>query len=290
MIGLILLILLMFLLMGFFAGSEMAFLSCNKLRLKHLADEGNVRAKIIQRFQQQPNRFLTAILVGTNLAHVTITSTFAYLMNEHVGISEEWVLTLMLAPFVIIFAESVPKDWFRQRADDFIYRFAYLLRWLEVALFPLSIAILRITDFLIALTFPKVKRNPFVTKDEFRYLVDESARKGVLMEHEKRLIHTILNLGTMTAGSVMTPLKEFPKLELTKKVADVKALASESGKPVVMVYEEIPEIIVGMIYVFDVLFEEDGNKGLKDFLRPPLFISEQMSDEKAKYRIQNKHS
>ena len=290
MIGIVALILLMFVLMGFFAGSEMAFLSCNKLKLKHRADQHDHAARIIHRYQREPKFFLTAVLIGTNLAHVTLTSLFTYLMNKQFQITQEWLVTLILAPLVIIFAETVPKDWFRQKADDFIYRFAYLLRFFDRLFLPFSRSMLMITDFLIALTFPKIKRNPFVTKEEFRYVIDESSRTGVLLEHEKRLIHTILNLDMIHVQEVMTPLKEFPQLELSKKIGDVKEIARSTKKHIVLIYEEIPSLVVGIVHVFDVLFEDNPDEGLRRFLRPPLFIPQDMSAEKAILLLQSKRS
>jgi CBS domain containing-hemolysin-like protein len=56
----------------------------------------------------------------------------------------------------------------------------------------------------------------------------------------------------------------------------------------VLVYEEIPSIIVGMIYVFDLLFEEDEKKGLKNYLRAPIFLPRSTSNEKAFLTLQEK--
>jgi len=56
----------------------------------------------------------------------------------------------------------------------------------------------------------------------------------------------------------------------------------------VLVYEELPSIIVGMIYVFDILFEEDEKRGLKDYLRSPIFLPRSTSIEMAFLTLQEK--
>ena len=290
MIGLLILFSAMFLLMAFFAGSEMAFLSCNKLKVKHLADQGDRSASIVHRFQKDPHHVLTTILIGTNLAHVTLTSLFAYGMKTYIGISSEWFDTLILVPFIIIFAETIPKDWFRQKADDFIYTLAPVLLFFERVFSPFSRVILWFGDFLVNLMQPNAKSNLFVTKNEFRSIVDESTRGGVLSEHEKRLIHTILDLGSTTAADVMTPLRLVPQLELSRKASDAKTLAKNTNQPIILIYEEIPSIVVGVMYIFDILFEENPNAGLKQYLRSPLFIPQELSVEKTIYLLQSKHS
>lgn len=289
-VSILILFLILFVLSAFFSGSEMAFLSCNKLKLRHRIDSGDPAAKIIHRYRKDPKRLLATILIGNNLTNVAITSIFTYLLSYYFNIRSELIITLTLAPLLIIFCEIIPKDLCRIKADDYIYRFAFVLRWLEGVLMPLSFSILRLMDVLNAMTFSKVKRNPLVTKDEFRYVVEESAQKGVLKEYEKRLVHTILSLDNVTVGEVMTPLREFATLELTKKVKDVKDLARSSKRQVVLVYEEIPSIVVGIIYVFDVLFAEREEEGLKNYLRSPLFVPEDQSVEKTILLLQSKHS
>ena len=127
MITILLAILVAFLFLGFFAGSEMAYLSCNKLKLRHLADEGNIRAKIVMRFHQNPKRFLTTILVGTNLMHAAVTGLVTYFLKNEFQYDQEWVIVPVLSLGIVVFAETIPKDWFRHKADDFIYRFAFIL-------------------------------------------------------------------------------------------------------------------------------------------------------------------
>ena len=237
MISILITILLAFVLLGFFAGSEMAYLSCNKLKLRHLADEGNRRAQIVMRFYKNPNQLLTTVLIGTNLMHVTIVVLVTYVFENQFHIMSEWVVTLTLAPLIIIFAESIPKDWFRHKADDFIYRFAPVLDFLNRILSGFSKVLLLITDSLIAATTPVIKRNPFVTRDEFRYVIEESAKEGVLLEHEKQLINTILNLSSKRVEEVMVPLTKFPKVPFISSIRDVKNTARKAPTQAVLVYE-----------------------------------------------------
>ncbi len=290
MITIILIILIAFVLLGFFAGSEMAYLSCNKLKLRHLADEGNRNAKMVMHFHEDPKRFLTNILLGTNLMHVTVTGLVTYVLEERFHFTREWITVSILSLLIVIFAETIPKDWFRIKADDFIYRFAFILRLLDRMLSGISKVLVMLTDFFINTTAPNVKRSPFVTREEFRYVIEESAKGGVLLAHEKQLIDTILNLSSVRVEEVMVPVAKFPKVSLTDKVREVKEVARHNKTQAVLVYEEIPTLVVGVVYVFDVLFEEDDDQTLSNYLKAPLFISHDTTAEKAIFLLQSKHA
>lgn len=279
-----------FVLFGFFAGSEMAYLSCNKLKLRHLTDEGNRRAQIVMRFYRDPKRFLTTVLIGTNLMHVTVVALATYAFERYLGVTQEWIVTASLAPVIIIFAETIPKDWFRHKADDFIYRFAPALEWIDRLLSGGSRILIWIMDALISMTTAHVKKNPFVTRDEFRYVIEESAKGGVLREHEKHLINAILNLSSKRVDEVMIPLAKFPKTALISRVRDVKEIARKTKAGAVLVYEEIPSLVVGIVYVFDLLFEEAEEEHLSKYLRSPLFVTHDTSLEKALFLLQMKHA
>ncbi len=290
MIAIILIILVAFVLLGFFAGSEMAYLSCNKLKLRHLADEGDRRAQLVMHFHNDPKRFLTNILLGTNLMHVTVTGLVTYILEEHFHFRREWITIPVLSLSIVIFAETIPKDWFRIKADDFIYRFAIILRFLDRILSGISKILVVLTDFLIERTAPNAKRSPFVTREEFRYVIEESAKGGVLLAHEKQLIDTILNLSSIRVEEVMVPVTKFPKVSLTDKVKEVKEAARRTKTQAVLVYEEIPTLVVGVVYVFDVLFEEEEDQTLSNYLKAPLFISHDTTAEKAIFLLQSKHA
>lgn len=290
MTTIILISILSFLLLGFFAGSEMAYLSCNKLKLRHLADEGDAQAKIVMRFHRDPKRYLTTILLGTNLMHVTFASLVTYIFEHHFHVTQEWIVAAIVTPFIVVFAETIPKDWFRQKADDFIYRFAPILNIVDRLFSGVSKILVSITDFLIASTTPELKRDPFVTRDEFRYVIEESAKGGILLPHERQLINTILNLSSVRVEEVMVPMEKFPNLPLESNVRDVKDLARRTKTHVVLIYEEIPSLVVGLIYVFDTLFEQNEEKSLAGFLKAPLFISKDTSAEKALFLLQSKHA
>lgn len=288
MIALLIVFFLSLALSAFFSGAEMAFVSSNKLRLRELSDKGDSRARSLLRLNRHPQNFLAAILIGNNIVNVTSTAIFAYGLESFFNIHSEWLVLGVMAPILIVFAEMVPKDYCRMRAIPFLLNQVFWLTWLQ----RLFYAPVRFLFGIVHLFWPSLKRGEdqklFVSEEEFRSLIDESTRRGVVGAQEEKLIRTILDFERIQIHSVMIPVAQTPMVDIHSTVEDVKRIARESRSPMMLVYEEIPSIVVGMIYVFDLLLKGESAQGLRDFLRAPVFIRETTSIEKTFLALQQK--
>ncbi|HXV28611.1 MAG TPA: CNNM domain-containing protein [bacterium] len=288
MIALIGMVVICFVFSAFFSAAEMAFVSMNRLQLRELADSGNRSAQIILKFHDQPHQFLTTLLIANNVMNITAISLFTYGLQQFAGIDNEWVVTAFLAPLLLVFAETVPKDYGRLRSQWFLLRSSGVLLQASRIFYLPTVLILRAIDWFLKPGDPMMKKNLFVSEEEFRSLIQESTRSGVVTIHEKQLIDTILDFERLHIESAMTPVSKIPKVAITGTVGEVKELARRTQTKMVLVYEEIPSIIVGMVYVFDLLFEEKEKEGLKNFLRSPIFLPRNTSNEKAFLTLQER--
>ncbi len=288
MISLIFFFLLACFLSAFFSVAEMAFVSMNRLRFRELADSGNRPAQTMLKLHEHSHQLLTTLLIANNVANITAVSIFTYIFQHYLGIENEWLITAILAPVLLILAETLPKDYGRLRSQSFLLRYAGALRQIARLFYLPTLFILKGVDWLLKPIDPILRKNFFVSEEEFRSLIQESTQSGVVSVHEKKLIDTILDFERIHIESVMIQLSKVPKVPITASVGDVKDLARRTQAKMVLVYEEIPSIIVGMIYVFDLLFEEKDKQGLKDFLRSPIFLPRNTSIEKAFLTLQEK--
>ncbi len=288
MIGLLTLFCLSLVASAFFSGAEMAFVSSNKLRLREMADAGDKKARFIMQLQKYPNYFLTAILIGNNAANVTAISIATYIFREYFGWNSEWAVTLMIAPVLIIFAEMVPKDYGRLKAIPFLLGQTFWLKGLKAVLYGPIILFFKALNFFWPSFQQGVVRDIFVNEEEFRSLIEESTQRGIVGPQEEKLIHTILDFERIHVASVMVPVGKVPMVDIHSKIEDVKRIACQTEARMMLVFEDIPSIVMGMIYVFDILWEEENAQGLHDFLRAPIFISEDTSLEKAFLMLQKK--
>jgi CBS domain containing-hemolysin-like protein len=288
MIGLLALFFLSLVASAFFSGAEMAFVSANKLKLRELSDAGDKNARFIMGLQNHPNYFLTAILIGNNVVNVTAISIVTYIFKEYFGWNSEWAVMLMIAPVLIIFAEMVPKDYGRLNAIPFLLGQTLWLKGLKTILYGPIILFFKALNFFWPSFQQGVVRDIFVNEEEFRSLIEESTQRGIVGPQEEKLIHTILDFERTHVSSVMVPVENMPMVDIHSKIEDVKKIARETHVRMMLVYEEIPSIVMGMVYVFDILWEKENAQGLHDFLRAPIFISEDTSLEKAFLTLQKK--
>ena len=267
---------------------EMAFVSANKLKMRELADSGNASARKIIKLLEQPQHFLTILLIGNNIVNISATAIFTYWLEKQFGVHSEWLVTGIMAPILIILGETVPKDYGRLRSQPVLLQYSGILGlFMKIFETPAAI-ILKGIDFFLEPFGASLHRSIFVSEEEFRLLIEESASSGVLGQHEKKLIDTILDFERIHVESVMTPVERVAKIDIAETVGKAKEIARQTQARMILVYEEIPSIIVGMIYVYDTLFESKEDQGLKNFLRSPIFLSRNTSIEKAFLTLQQK--
>ncbi len=279
---------LCFVVSAFLSMAEMAFVSVNQIQLRKIADTGSLGARKILNLHQQPQDFLTVILIGNNTVNIAATVILTYWLELHFKIENEWVAAAIMAPLLIILGETVPKDYGRLRAQNFLLQYAGLLSFLlKIFRIPLR-WILKGVDMLLGPLSSETARNIFVSEKEFRLLIEEGTKRGILGHHEKRLIDIILDFERIHIDSVMIPVAEAAKVDIAGSVGEIKEIARRTHTRMVLVYEEIPSIIVGMIYVFDLLFEIREDLGLKNYLRSPIFLPQNTSIEKAFLTLQEK--
>ncbi len=284
-----LIIFICLLLSAFFSGSEMAFVSSNKMKMRHRADSGNPAASQVVRLYHKSQEFLTTILILNNLVNITATAALTVFFEEYLHIRNEWVVTAFFIPVFLIFGEMIPKDLGRLRPSGYLLFSAWILEGIVKALhWPVRL-LMRTVDRLLGRFRSVMHKNIFVSQNELRLLIEESAQSGVLEPHERKMINTILDFEKIQIDSVMIPLEKVSKVDLvTSTVGEIKALARKNAVRMILVYEEIPSIVMGMVYVYDLLFEADDKKPLREYLRAPIFLPTAASIEHAFLTLQQK--
>ncbi len=148
------------LLTAFFAGSEIAYVSANKLlielRRKRYADGSG---KILSYFYEKPAQFLGTMLIGHNIALVIFTILMTDLLSPFVepfitsGLVRSLVLTTVITVVVLVFAEYVPKSIFRTYADRILFAFAYPIRFSQILFAPLTWVMTKISSIILKYVF-----------------------------------------------------------------------------------------------------------------------------------------
>lgn len=280
-----------FVLLGFFAGIEMAFVSCNKLQIRHSAEKGDAAAKIIDAMQERPQLFLASVLLYQNVSHVMLSSSFAYVFEEIFHMENPLLDTAFLAPLIVIFAEMVPKEYCRRRANEWIRRTAHFLDICFKATTPFVDYLIGLSNRVIQhIEQGQTQHSAFVTRSELLALIHESAKKGIVLDHERRLIDKIFEFEHRPVSEIMEPLSAVSRISIDDSVKNLKDLARKSKSDAFWanVYENDANNIVGIILLFDVLFEDNENASIRPFTRKSLFIRSTASNEEAFLLLQSR--
>jgi putative hemolysin len=275
---------------GFFAGSELAIISLNRIRLRILAEAKEKKAVIVQVMLQNPGRLLATTLVGTNIAVVVSSSFCTRLLYNRYGASAELMTTIILSPIILIFAELIPKAVFSQAANNMSLYLGSVLRFFWKAFYPIVWFVNIFTGSILKLVpggLCEKKRNPFVTREEIRYLIKESEANGHIDTYERSIIYKIFDIGKKKINSVMRKLDELIFISDADTMDTVLLKAKESGYTRFPVRTGAGQFI-GIVNILDIVYETDKTIPITRFLRPLEFIDDNIYVDNALFRIKAK--
>ena len=266
-------ILLSLLIESFFSGSEIALVSCNRIRIRVLADGGIRGARLILKLLKRPERLLATTLIGTNIA--VIVSSFAAneLFSTMFGRKYSGLAILLLVPLVLIFGETIPKSISRNNAEAIALFSIYPLSWIMLALFPLiSISSAFATMILGKEKAKKRMKNPFVTKEELQIIL--TSEKSLQERYETALLKKILDFATASVRNHMTPLSKIISISKDFKIVDAIKTITESGFTRIPVFDGEKENIIGIIDARDLLETGKPDELIEAKIRKVLTVRE----------------
>ena len=252
---------------AFFAGSETGVVSLNRIRLRHMIRSGDRRAEKLSKLLVQQEGVLAAALIGTNLFNIVAAAVATALLGRHFGSTSAILSTLIMTPILVVFAEVIPKTYFRLRADTAMLKACAPLSAATFTLTPF----VRLTSFFVGTLFAvtgATKRSPFVTREELKSIVRESAERGTLRVREHDMLQGVLDFSKTVVRDVMIPLREVASIEEKAGVSELEDLVRSRGHTRIPVYRERVDEVVGFINVFDVLYDEERKDGVSRFIRP----------------------
>jgi putative hemolysin len=259
---------------GFFSGSEMALLACDKIRMRERADTGDQGARLLLKLLETPQRLFGVTLVGTNLSVVTATTVVTlFLVSEYGPAADSWT-PLIMSPLVLLFGEIAPKIVFRAHADRVATRIIRPLWLFGHAVAPLVWAISGLTGRLMRSLRVEGSRRALVTREALQGLLRLPAEEGLIPADERRMIRRIFQFATRPVREVMIPLSDVCAVEVTDPIERAVALFQERGFSRLPVFRERIDNVQGVLHSFDLLQARPELPTVGLLARPALFIPE----------------
>lgn len=265
---------ILLLLSAFFSGSEAAFISCGKVRIRHLMKEGNRKAGLIYKMMEEPEKVVAAVLIGNNIVNIAASAiatsvAISIFGNEGIGIAIG-VMTFL----ILVVGEITPKGFAVKNAEMLSLTLARPLYYVVRVLSPVASGMTAITKGFIRLSGGKLERNPLFIGEEFKTLLTMAEEEGALEEEERERLYNVFEFSDTVAREVMTPRTDMVCLEADASLGEAREVVTRSGFSRIPVYKENVDHIEGILYAKDLLQHSDDNYSLQDLLREPYFIPE----------------
>jgi putative hemolysin len=259
----------------FFSAAEMAFIAANRLRLRHMAAEGNVVAAQYLESFRQPERLLSTAMMGVTIAHIVAASAVTFALLPVLGGIAPLIVTLTLTPVMLVFGEIIPKAVAREWATSLILRLYRPLAWTSKGLVPfVALANTLVTLALRAVGGPAADTRQFVSREELKALLALEPGEASVSTQEAEMIDKIFDLGDTTVREVMVPLVDVVMLPADASSRDAIALIQQRGFSRIPIYGARETDVVGVVTAMDLLNRGAQVRTVTELMRQPNFVPE----------------
>jgi putative hemolysin len=278
----ILYLVLLFISLGFaafFCSAETAFIGIQKLRLQHLIEKGNPRAKIVAKIIEHPEKFLATVLVGINLfetAAATMGTLIAVsLWGENLGAA---LATIIITLTTLVLAEYIPKSLAARYGEKIALAYAPPIVFISTIFYPLVYLLNHIGIKFSSLP-EEDNPKPTVSEEELHTIISVGHREGTVEEDAAEMMHNVIEFGDRPVSEVMIQRAEVIFIETGSKLSDFLTLYAENPLSQFPVYRENRDDIVGILFIKDVLMAQaKGNISdefsIDELIRPAYFTPE----------------
>jgi CBS domain containing-hemolysin-like protein len=259
-------------------GAEAAYFSLGRNRLRRLATraEAGSPARLIEK----PHELLVTLLVGITLVNIAAAAIAAALAVELFG--DRYGLAVEIVAMILIlttFGEVLPMTVAVKRPEAFLAVARWPVAWLSVLLAPVRVGLGALTALTLRLVGGSERpREPELTEEEVRTLVDVGASEGVVEGPEREMIHRVFQLEDTQVRAVMVPRTDMFCLDVNTARDQILPALREQLHSRVPVYEGSIDVIVGVLYTKDllpyVLTGLPADFDLRAHLHPPYFVPE----------------
>jgi CBS domain containing-hemolysin-like protein len=259
----------------FFSAAEMAFIAANRLRLRHLAEEGSATAAHYLEAFRHPERSLSTAMMGVTIAHIVAASVATWALIGWLGHLAPIVVTLVLTPVMLVFGEIIPKAIAREWATSLILRLYRPLTWASVLLAPfVALAHAIVSAVLRPFGAGRSDTRQFVSREELKALLQLEPGEADVTTQEAEMIDKIFDLGDTTVREVMVPLVEVAMLPEDATPEAAIELIHQRGFSRIPVYRQRETSVVGVVAAMDLLIRGTEVRTLAELMRQPYFVPE----------------
>ncbi len=250
---LVIAIIVLVLLSGFFSGTETAYSCANKIKLKTFVTQGKRHAKEVHHFADEGyDKLVTAILVGNNIVNIT-ASTLATILFTNILVNNPdlaaTVSTIVLTVVVLLFGEITPKYLASVYPEKICFLFYPLMKLFYWILLPIG----KVFDLYKAALkrIFKLKKDDTVTDEELLSLVEEAEEDGTLKEEELELVRSALEFDDLKVEDILIPRVDVYAVDEDSTMEEIREIFQKTGYSRMPVYKNTIDNVIGLIHERD---------------------------------------
>ena len=270
------------LLMGFFAGIEMAFFSANRLSLEIKKKQGDSSMHILSGFLESPARFLGTTLLGFNIFLVFLGLQISTVMQPiwkywRIGSDAVHILVeIALATFIVLLvAEFIPRAIFRAKSNWLLLNLARVTNVFYQLLFPIAAGLIDLAEWILKYVFNiRLDKNKEALKrSDLKHLFQQRTDDD-RQERNTQLMENAQELPKVKIRQCLVPRKEIIGIDNKSSLEELKQKFIDTKLSKLVVFENNIDHIIGYVHQLD-LFKKPAH--IEDVLLPIPAVPESMS-------------
>ena len=267
---------------GYFSATETAFSAANKIKLKTLAEDGNRRAKLVLKLDDNYDRLISTILIGNNIVNIALSAIatvyFIDLMNDHSAAPT--VSTIVITIVVLIFGEITPKSLAKDFPEKFAMFSAPIISLLMGIFLPLN-AVFYAWKRVLSKVIKKNEEDDKMSQEELLMFVEEVEQDGTIDKNESNLLRNAIEFTERRADDILTHRMDLEAVSVDASVNTVADKFATSQFSRLLVYRDSIDTIVGVIHQKD-FFGKHGitTDDITKIMTPVVYVqhSERVND------------
>ena len=283
-------VMLLILVNGVFAASEIAFLSVNKFELKQEVKKKNKKAIKIQKLVDNPSGFLATIQIGITLAGFLASAfaaeAFADELVEYfkfLSISANIlkpiiviVVTLILSYFTLVLGELVPKRMAMSFPEKIAYNVVNMITVLMKVTYPFVWLLTKSTNIVAKIFGISKNTEEKVTEEEIKAMISTGTDDGTIEEGEKNLIFNVFSFNDVEASKIMTKKENVVSVDVNISNQGLMEKIKNHKYTRMPVYNKEKDNIIGVLNIKDIIVYHKKTKKMEilDIMHEALFVED----------------
>ncbi len=261
---------------AFFSSAETALTTANRVKIRSLVEEGNKRAAILQKVLDNNSKMISAILIGNNIANISVSSLVTVVTTKVFGSSAVGISTGILTLVLLLFGEIIPKNAAMLNSEKLALAYARVIYFLMQVLTPVIFLVDKLSHgIMIILHIDPDKKLSQMTETELKTYVDVSHEDGVIETGEREMIYNVFDFSDAVAKDIMIPRIDMSTVSVDAGYDELFSIFRENMYTRIPVYKEDNDNIIGLVNIKDFMFVADRqNFCIGDILRDAYFTYE----------------